>query len=46
MSLLKKSVVNMGIRVYNTLPDSIKTLDCFTVFKLKVTSFLLDHPFI
>jgi hypothetical protein len=41
----KKSVVNMSIKVYNTLPDSINTLNSFKVFKSKLKLFLLDHPF-
>ena len=43
--LFLRRVVNMGIRVYHTLTDSIKTLDHFMAFKLKVKSFLLDHLF-
>jgi hypothetical protein len=41
--LFLRRVVNMGIRVYYTLSDIIKTLDHFMAFKLKVKSFLLDH---
>ena len=34
--LFLRRVVNMVIGVYNTLPDSIQTLDCFRVFKFKL----------
>jgi stress-induced morphogen len=44
-AFFKKSVVNRSIKVYNTLPDSIKTLDSFKAFKSKLKLFLLDHPF-
>jgi len=44
-SLFKRSVMNMGIRLYNEMPIRIKQLDSFRDFKRKLKLFLLDHPF-
>jgi hypothetical protein len=44
-SLFKKSVMNMGIRLYYKMPTRIKQLDSCRDFKRKLKLFLLDHPF-
>ena len=40
-----KSVMNIGIRLYNKTPTRIKKLDSCRDFKRKLKLFLLDHPF-
>jgi hypothetical protein len=42
---LFKSVINMGIRLYNKMPYRIKQLESFRDFKQKLMFLLLDHPF-
>lgn len=37
----KKSVVNMGIRLYNRLPVGIKSAESFKDFKIKLRTSLL-----
>jgi len=44
-ALFNRSVMNMGIRLYNKLPSRIKQLDSFSDFKSKLKLFLLDYPF-
>jgi len=44
-SLVNRSVMNMGIRLYNEMPTRIKQLDILRDFKRKLKLFLLDHPF-
>jgi len=44
-SLFKKSVINMGIRLYNKMPTKIKQLESFWDFKQRLKLFLLDCPF-
>jgi hypothetical protein len=44
-SLFKRSVMYMGIRLYNKMPIRIKQLDSFRDCKRKLKLFLLDHPF-
>ena len=43
--LFQNSVVNMGIKLYNKVPESIKKLDNFKLFKEKLKSLLLSHSF-
>jgi hypothetical protein len=43
--LLKKSVINMGIGLYNKVPDQIKLRGNFHLFKKDLKSFLLNHSF-
>jgi len=44
--LFQKIVVNMGINLYNRVPEGIKNLDNFKFFKKKeLKSFLLSHSF-
>jgi hypothetical protein len=43
--LFEKSVVNMGIRLYNKVPDHIKDLENYKFFKKEFRSFLLQHAF-
>jgi hypothetical protein len=42
---LKKSVVNMGIKLYNKVPDNIKNLENYNKLKKEFRSFLLKHAF-
>jgi hypothetical protein len=44
-SLCKKSVVNMSIRLHNSLPSEIKELGDFKKFKRTLKLFLLNNPF-
>jgi hypothetical protein len=44
-SLYKKSVVNMSIRLHNSLPSDLKELGDFKKFKRALKSFLLNNPF-
>jgi hypothetical protein len=44
-TVLKKSVMNMGISLYNKVPDQIKQKDNFNSFKKGLRSFLLKHSF-
>ena len=37
---IKKSVLNMGIKLYNKLPIEIKQLDTYKSFKKEVKTFL------
>ena len=43
--LYQKSVINMGINIYNIVPDSTKKLDDFKLFKKDFKSLLLSHSF-
>ena len=43
-SLFMKSVINMGIKLYNNVPNRIK-MDSFKVSKLELKYFQLDHSF-
>jgi hypothetical protein len=45
MDLFRKSVVKMGIRLYNKVPDHIKKLDKIVYFKKKRSSFLSQRAF-
>jgi hypothetical protein len=44
-STFKKSVINMGIKLYNRLPLELRKSDGFKDFKHKLKLFLVDHPF-
>nr|AGM32821.1 hypothetical protein [Coptotermes formosanus] len=44
-SLYEKSVVNMSIRLHNSLPSELKVLGDFKKFKRALKSFLLYNPF-
>ena len=44
-SLFKRSVMNMGIRLYNKMPTGIKQFNNFKDSKRKIKLFLLDQPF-
>jgi len=41
----KKSVINMGTKVYNSLPGFIKEIDDYKGFKKELKLFLLHHSF-
>jgi hypothetical protein len=42
-SAYEKSVSYSGLKLYNSLPDDVKSL-CLPVFKTKIKSFLIDNP--
>jgi len=44
-NLYKNRVINMGSIIYNKLPDHLKEIDSFKVFKKKLKLFLLLHTF-
>ena len=44
-SLFKRSVINMGIKLYNKMPTKIKQFESFRDFKQRIKLYLLDHPF-
>jgi hypothetical protein len=41
----QKSVINMGIRLFNNLPDRIKVVDNYKSFKREVKLILLQNSF-
>ena len=41
----KKSVINMGTKVYNNLPRFLKEIDDYRAFKRKLKKFLLLQSF-
>ncbi|GFG36777.1 hypothetical protein Cfor_01984 [Coptotermes formosanus] len=41
----KKSVINMGTKIYNKLPGFLKEIDDTKIFRKKLKSFLLLHSF-
>jgi len=41
----KKSVINMGTKVYNNLPGFIKEISDYKAFKKELKLFLLHHSF-
>jgi hypothetical protein len=43
--LYKRSVVNMGSKLYNKIPDNIKETESYKTFRKKLKSFLLRHAF-
>jgi hypothetical protein len=45
IEVYKKSVINMGTKVYNKLPGYIKETDTYKAFKKHLKSFLLLHTF-
>jgi hypothetical protein len=38
-------MINMGIRLYNTMPTKAKLLESFRNFKQRLKLFLLDYAF-
>ena len=42
-ALYEKSVINMGIKLYNKLPIRIKQLDTYKSFKKEVKTFLVHN---
>ena len=44
-NLYTKSVINMGIRLYNKVPIHIKKLEECIPYKREMKSFLIDHAF-
>jgi hypothetical protein len=45
MSLFKRSVINKGIELYSKVPNKIKNMESFPIFKRELKSFLLNHTF-
>jgi hypothetical protein len=43
--IYKKSVINMGSKVYNNLPKFLKEIDDYKAFKKELKLFLLLHTF-
>ena len=43
--LYKRSVINMGTKLYNKLPGYIKEIDSYKTFKKELISLLLLHSF-
>jgi hypothetical protein len=43
ITLFKNSSTNMGIKLYNKLPNTIKKLETIWVFKQRLKYFLLQH---
>jgi hypothetical protein len=43
-SLFQKSVINMGIKLFNQLSTELKQLDNFNHFRKQVKLFLLSKP--
>jgi len=43
--IYKKSVINMGTKVYNRLPGYIIEIDSYKAFKKELKLFLLLHNF-
>jgi hypothetical protein len=44
-TLLKRSVVNMGTELYSRVPNNIKNMEGFLIFKKEFKFFLLNHSF-
>ena len=44
-NVYRTSVINMGTKIYNKLPDYIKEIDSYKSFRIKLKSFLLQHTF-
>ena len=42
---IKKSVINMGIQLYNKVPINTKRLEEYKPHKRELKSFLIDHAF-
>jgi hypothetical protein len=45
ISILKKSLINMGIRLYNKAPIFIKKWEEYKPYKRELKSFLINHAF-
>jgi hypothetical protein len=45
IELYKRSVINMGSKLYNKLPDYIKEIESYKTFRKQLKSFLLWHTF-
>jgi uncharacterized protein (DUF2126 family) len=43
--MCRKSVINMGTKIYNKLPGSIKEIEKYNTFKRELKKFLLLHSF-
>jgi hypothetical protein len=45
IDVYKKSVINMGTKVYNKLPGYVKEIDSYEAFKKELKLLLLLHTF-
>jgi hypothetical protein len=45
LKYIKKSVINIGTKLYNKLPGYIKEIDSYKAFKKELKSFPLLHNF-
>ena len=45
MEIYKKSVINMGTKIYNNLPTYLKEIDDYKAFKKELELFLLLQMF-
>jgi hypothetical protein len=43
--LYNRSVVNMGSKLYNKLPDYMKEIESYKTFRKELKSFLPQHTF-
>ena len=43
--IFKKSITNLGTKLYNKLPNQIKVLENLKLFKKEIKAFLLHHTF-
>jgi len=43
MKISIKSVINMGIPLYNKVPINVKTLEEYKPYRREMKSFLIDH---
>jgi hypothetical protein len=44
-SLFKRRVINKGIELYSKVPNKIKNMERFPIFKRELKSVLLSHAF-
>ena len=44
-NLYKKSVINMGIRLHNKVPNNIKKLEEYKPYKTELKYFPIEHAF-
>lgn len=45
LKLMDNDPINMGVKLYNKLPDNLKNINSRTLFKHQIKSFLTDHCF-
>lgn len=45
LNICKNMPNSLGLKIFNALPDSLKLIHCFNLFKGKLRSFLMENPF-